>query len=229
MSTFGSKKIVCALCGKESEFNIIMSTNEFGSRDLDTRPAEMRRSTMSLWVQECPECGYISSNVSDKTSINREYLNSVAYKTCDSTDFKSGLAQRFYKKYMINLVDNDVKGAFWASLHAAWASDDASDFNNAKQCRKKSLALIEKMEDYADKNMLYAMKADLLRRSDQFDEVVKLYEVSCVEDEHLDQIIKFEVERAKANDNKCYTIEDTLFDRTTTEKKGFFKRLFKKK
>lgn len=37
----------CAVCGKESEQITLASTNTFGSPDLDLRPPEMKRSTMS--------------------------------------------------------------------------------------------------------------------------------------------------------------------------------------
>lgn len=214
MTTFAPKKCRCAVCGKEADFRVLMSTNTFGgSQDLDTRPPEMKRSTMHLWVQECPGCGYVSEEISDGTNITAEYLKSDEYKTCRGINFKSTLAQRFYKYYMINMIDENVEDAFYASLHSAWASDDEEDVENADRCRKHCLELSDEMvkQGYIDEDTISVMKSDFLRRSKQFDKVIEAYEKTAFEEEILNYIIKFEVERARAADDKCYTIEDTGF------------------
>ena len=82
MSTIGLMNKVCAVCGKESEYSVLNSTNTFGSPDLDLRPPEMRRSTMHIWIQECPFCGYISKDVTDETSVTKELLSSERYLKC---------------------------------------------------------------------------------------------------------------------------------------------------
>ena len=60
MTTLDEAKKKCAVCGKISAHFEVTSTNTFGAPDLDTRPPEMMRSTMDMWVQECPSCGYLS-------------------------------------------------------------------------------------------------------------------------------------------------------------------------
>src|ERR1044072_678127 len=57
----------CAQCGQESEHIVILSTNTFGTPDLDLRPARMKRDTMDCWVQECPHCRYVAQSLDDKT------------------------------------------------------------------------------------------------------------------------------------------------------------------
>ncbi len=69
MSTFREFKKKCTICGTESKFNIITSTNSFGSPDLDLRPPEMRRSTMWLWIQRCPCCNYVNYDVESISSV----------------------------------------------------------------------------------------------------------------------------------------------------------------
>lgn len=54
MTTLYEAKAQCAVCGTESEYTGIGSTNSFGSPDLDTRPLKMKRSTIVDWIQRCP-------------------------------------------------------------------------------------------------------------------------------------------------------------------------------
>ena len=83
MTTQNSVTIICTLCNKENEFTEIMSSNEFGSPDLDTRPPEMMRSTIFTWVQQCSRCGYCASNISinrpkaQDVIIGQEYKNQL--------------------------------------------------------------------------------------------------------------------------------------------------------
>jgi hypothetical protein len=48
--------VVCAVCGNKSVTDGLMSTNTIGPPDLDMRPAEMQRSTMGYWVDNCEKC-----------------------------------------------------------------------------------------------------------------------------------------------------------------------------
>ena len=127
MSTAARVTRKCSVCGKESEHRVLMSSNTFGGGpDLDTRPAEMMRSTMCYWVQECPHCGYISEDISDETSVGKEYLDSEEYIKCNNLKLPTDLANKFYKYYLLNIKDENPKDAFLAALHTAWICDDKS-------------------------------------------------------------------------------------------------------
>jgi hypothetical protein len=63
MTTYDRKVLRCYCCGKTSEHSILMSTNSFGSPDLDQRSAEMERDTIHTWLQECPFCGYVAFDI----------------------------------------------------------------------------------------------------------------------------------------------------------------------
>ena len=52
------------------------------------------------------------------------------------------------------------------------------------------------------------MKADILRRSGDYDKVIALYEGMHFEEPLLDQIRMFQIERAKAHDDGCYTVAE---------------------
>lgn len=200
----------CAVCGATNEYRGLASTNTFGGGpDLDLRPAEMQRSTMPVWIQECPECGYISEDVSDPTDVTQEWLQSEKYLTCDGISFVSDLAKQFYKYYLINMEDRNTEDAFFAVLHAAQACDDRNDTINAKRCRELAIPLAtELIEDHENKDNIQLMRADLMRRAGQFDQLIDIYASVQFDEEMLNQILKFEIEKAQNKDVSCYRVED---------------------
>lgn len=198
----------CAVCGKESEQITLASTNTFGSPDLDLRPPEMKRSTMCWWVQECPYCGYISENIDDETDVDIDFLQSAEYISCSGKAFASELAQKFYKYYLINLLDENEEDAFYAVLHASWACDDAEDIDNAVYCRKLAIVEIEKLIKETDNPTLLVQKADLFRRAGFFQLVINDYGNINFDEELLNQIIAFEIEKSVQEDMNCYTVAD---------------------
>lgn len=209
MSSINNSKFTCAVCGSKNEYGVIMSTNTFGgSMDLDTRPPGIKRSTMYLWVQECPNCGYVSAEVSDKTAVASDYLKTEEYMTCNGLDIKSDLAKKFYKHYMISMKTGKTKEAFYASLYAAWASDDTEDIETANICRKQCVELISEMKDTSMGQTFLVMKADLLRRMGSFDDVISEYDDMYIEDELLQKIIEFEVAKSKEKDLSVYKVDD---------------------
>lgn len=211
MSTFYNVEYTCAVCGETHEFRVIGSTNTFGGApDLDLRPPEMQRSTMSHWIQECPSCGYISSSVDEDTTINADFLKTPEYLSCDGINFESALAARFYKYYKISLHDSKPRDAFFAILHAAWACDDYQDDVNAAHCRKLSLPLLSELIDSAtdEKETLSLIQADIMRRAGLFDEVKRRFADTRYSQDLLNQILEFELSRADQHDVDCYTVSD---------------------
>ena len=96
MSKISIMERKCSVCGATNEFRVLLSTNTFGGGpDLDLRPAEMKRSTMPVWVQECPECGFISGDVTDLSTVTREWLQSEQYISADGIPFVSDLRNGF--------------------------------------------------------------------------------------------------------------------------------------
>ena len=211
MTTVFRADKTCAVCGKESRHMIIGSTNTFGgSPDLDTRPPEMARSTMSHWVETCPECGYTASDIERKMSLPAEYLESTEYRTCEGKEFISGLAEKFYRQYMIQRESGNTENSFYAILHCAWACDDSDDCKNADESRETAAQLADEMirSGHENKEALRVMRADLLRRSGHFDQVIREYEHAEYSEEILQRITAFEVQKARRQDTGCYTMHD---------------------
>ncbi len=200
----------CSVCGATNEFTVLSSTNQFGSPDLDLRPAPMQRDTMDYWYQECPNCGYISGEVSDPCSIDSEFLKSEEYLSCDGIDFKSDLAKKFYRYHKIKLMDQNDENAFNAVLYAAWACDDEKDDENAVLCRKKACQLVNNLlcGIQKDNSSFLLMKADLLRRSGSFEQLLTEYQDMKFDDKLPDQILSFELEKARQQDTACYRVSD---------------------
>lgn len=199
----------CSVCGKKVESYGLMSTNTWGSPDLDTRPPEMMRSTMNTWVQECPNCGYAAKSVKNELEIPRQYLESEEYRTCRGIEFKDELSRKFFKKHLISMKNEDKLTALYDIMHCAWACDDHQDEANAVTSRKIAIELVDELiENIEDKETLLLMKADFLRRNKEFEQLIEEYENITFSEDLLNRIIHFQIEKARKNDDACYTVED---------------------
>ena len=180
--------------------------------DLDTRPPEMRRSTMKYWVQECPMCGYVSGDLEEKTQIDRDFLSSKGYLDFENQEPLSDLAKRFMQKGRIAEKLGMLREGFFDYLCGAWASDDEGDEYWQKEARLLSLKVFDQISPDERDETLIVVKADLLRRSEQFERLLSEYSDIHFEDELLNRIIRFQIERAKQKDTATYTVENVSMD-----------------
>ena len=222
----------CAICGTSSERPVIISTNSFGGGpDLDGRPGPLARYTMIAWLAECPECGYVSSRVSDPPGkITKEWLKSEEYRRLGGMRFNIPgeyrlLAERFYRQGLCLLKNNNISGAFNAFLHAAWVCDDATIQEHglsglfhllngqikkykmdAAECRKAAIRLAGQVipKNKEEKNNLLLVKADMMRRAGMFDELAAEYGGLETGDPETDKILDFHLKKAKEKDTECY-------------------------
>lgn len=212
MTLINEIEMKCSVCAKTSRQPVLLSSNQMGYQDLDTRPSEMYRHTMETWVLECPHCGYVATSLDDDLIISSDYLKSEEYKTCGGIEFQSNLAEKFYKQYLIENEKFEDIHAFFGLMHCAWACDDAKDWQNSKLARQTAIRTVNKIIKSKEKDItdLIVMKADLLRRTCEFDQLIKEYENFKLEDELLDKIIRFQVEKAHEKDSSCYTLREVL-------------------
>ncbi len=169
------EKEKCAICGKTSEHNAILSTNIFGSADLDFRPPEMQRSTIDTWIQTCPSCGYCAPTISiclEKSS--EEVVRSDSYhQQLNNTEYPK-LANIFLCFSLIQESAGGYAKAGKACIHAAWSCDDVGSDAGAQKCRKKAVTLLQKAKENSQRFLKQAISeetlmVDLLRRSGQFE------------------------------------------------------------
>lgn len=217
----------CAICTETSPQSIMTSTSTLGYPDLDLRPAEMQRSSMFAWLQECPHCGYVAGDIEQsQVKVSLDFLKSDEYLTCEGHDFKSDLAKRFYRHHLISKANNIHDSEFFSLLHCAWVCDDNDD-DLAVGIRKLALKSIDKVDAKNDDEMdnLKIIKADLLRRSLQFDELVEEFKDVFFEDKIKNEIINFQLELAVKKDSACYSIEDVPTKVTVTLNGELHKKL----
>lgn len=210
MTTMDVEESKCSVCGKTSKQPVILSFNQLGYEDLDLRPPEMYRSTIDAWVRECPHCGYVAENLEDELTIDKDFLESEQYKTCDDIKFQSKLSEIFYKNYLIQTKKSEDVDSFFAILYCAWTCDDAHDEDNSRITRYIAINIADKIIESGkdiDNNYI-VIKADLLRRVCEFNQLIEEYENLTLGDELLEDIIKFQVKKAYEKDDKCYTMEE---------------------
>jgi len=214
MTTLYTTKKICVVCNNLSDQTGIGSTNALGSPDLDTRPPEMKRSTISHWVEKCPYCGYCNSSIEDTERGLEEIIYSSEYRTIVENKNYSELANSFLcRSYIYEYLWN-LPVSIWSQIHAAWAFDDAEDKQQAKVCRIKAFSLMEKLwnEDkllMEEKGGDYILAIDLLRRSEKFDEANDLIQKGLFAD--LDvfflKLLNAEKILVENKSDLCYTIE----------------------
>ena len=212
MSTIYDREFVCSVCGSAKEYLVIGSTNTMGSSDLDTRPAEMQRSTMQHWVQVCPNCGYAASAVSEPLACEREFLESDEYKLFPLSEPNSRLTKAFIWAARIDENSQKYASAFWDYLHAAWSADDDNDQYWSKQARLFALTQYDKLGKADRTDNLILIRADLLRKTEQFDRLLSEYKGVRFkagknnEDNILNKIIAFQLQKAKIRNTATFTV-----------------------
>ena len=210
MSTMDLVKRKCALCGGESSQMVLFSTNCFGSPDLDMRPAPMQRNTMDCWGEMCPHCGYVAHSISSAPTMPLDFFATEEYQNTDGIRFSSSLAKKFYRHHLIFKAEGNLFSAYLHLLYAAWACDDGFDYedwDNAKLCRLKMIALFDSLPEEKRNDINEQVRfADVLRRAGRFNKVIELYTKFNSDDKLLNKIIAFQLKLAREGDTSCYTV-----------------------
>ncbi|MDR0838257.1 MAG: hypothetical protein LBN99_01285 [Oscillospiraceae bacterium] len=175
---------------------------------MDTRPPEMKRSTMPYWVQVCPECGYASSEVSRELSCSKEFLQTDEYKSFSLPEPVSGLTKAFIQKARIESQSDKYSEAWYSYLCAAWAADDKGDSHWARQSRLLSLEQIGRIAKDEQNENLTLIRADLLRKTGQHQRLLNEYSETRLSEEFLNNILSFQLKKAREEDEATYTAAD---------------------
>lgn len=192
-----------------------MSTNAFGSPDLDLRPPEMERSTMNMWVQRCPHCGYCAPSIEEKIDGADDRINSKEYKGLLNSSHYPELARDFLCCSMLLENAAEYAKAGQVALRAAWSCDDHQVLEAAIKCRLKAFDLLSMARDQGESIIEEgeeALFADILRRSGRFEEALNYCRKGIVYPARkiLDPVLKFQIQLIIEQDTKCYTIADAV-------------------
>lgn len=207
----------CGLCGSEGEFDVVMSTNTFGSPDLDTRPPEMQRSTIFAWVQRCPACGYCASDVSAARPRASSVVAGKEYKQqLDNPEYPE-LANSFVCSGILDRESEDYAAATWAFIGAAWVCDDADHPEQAVKCRQDAADMLVRAEGSdqqitGQEGASTAILVDLLRRAGRMEEARKAIEKRRfgITEEVITRILDYQAALIEKGDTSCYTIAQAL-------------------
>ena len=215
MTTLYKEKTRCSVCGAESGYDVIGSTNAFGSPDLDSRPPEMKRSTIFAWVQRCPECGYCASNVSKSRPGSGVVVKGKEYKGQLNDPEYPELANSFLCEAIVEQKAKDYAAATWALIHAAWVCDDSDRLAQAKVCRTKAAKMLLIAEEHGQKvakqeGASTALLAELLRRAGRSEDAQKLIAErrGGITEDIIAQVLDFETTLLDKNDVSCHTIAE---------------------
>lgn len=206
---------ICSVCGAVSNQTRLASTNAFGSPDLDLRPPQMKRSTMWAWLEECPECGYVASSLSNACPVPRSFLQSEAYQSCEGLTFRSRLAPRFYRAHMLQSRAGALHSAMRHALETAWLCDDSDETDNAIRCRNLAADCLQILRQLSpDDETLMVRQLDVLRRAGRFEDALAAYEQLDLENvsELIRKLAAFEAKKAQQRDLNCYTVAKAVDD-----------------
>ena len=216
MTTVFPKEVVCAVCGNEQTVQVMGSTNSFGSMDLDTRPPEMRRSTMGLWLQTCASCGFVAADLEKKSPSDELAVATAGYRAESGNQSRQPLANQFVCRSMLDEAAGDLVSAGWQRLHAAWVCDDRQQDAEARLLRLAAIQLFERsralgkpaMEKMAGGDQL--LLCDLARRAGEFPRALEY----CVAGMALEletfirQLLELEQTLCMARDSACHNVSE---------------------
>jgi len=210
MTSFLEDSVRCYCCAKPSQQSILLSSNEFGSRDLDQRPAEVMRSTMVSWLQECPNCGYVAAALPEGDERDRLFVRTHNYIALCEVPQVSRLSSRFLRRVAIDAARDDFGQAFSNTLCAAWDADDHDLDDVARSLRKTASGyLAGRSVESID---LQLRLLDVLRRAADWAGAAALawQMMSQRLDRPCAAIVRFQLGRINSNDDRCYTVSDAL-------------------
>lgn len=180
MTTILEEEVTCTVCGAKQTVQKLGSTNSFGAMDLDTRPPEMRRSTMDHWLHECDECGYVASDLGDAAEAGTMTSVWHAYLAELHSPQRPRLANRFVCRSLLDEAAGDSAAAGWRRLNAAWACDDAEQAEEARVQRRAALELFQRARAAGQRAMKSVaggdelLLADIARRAGEFEQAAAL-------------------------------------------------------
>jgi len=217
MTTIHEQSVACGVCGHAQTVTELGSTNAFGAMDLDTRPPEMQRSTMDMWVFECAQCGYVSADLGRAHATSAHCVSTTRYREELGNATRDRLATRFVCASLIDEAADDLVAAGWRRVHAAWACDDAGEQDDASRQRLAALALFERATAAGHRAMpdppggSELLCADLARRAGEFERAGQFCAAGLAQpgvEPFVTRLLQFETALTNARDVACHTVAE---------------------
>jgi hypothetical protein len=217
MTIYSARRVTCSVCGTAAEQRVLMSTNASGSPDLDMRPPGMERSTLQSWLQECPNCGFVSGDVGEDEEGTRAIVASEGFKQLGDAAPSSRFVGRCLKR---SFIDERLGRTAEAALHllwAAWAADDANA-QAAVEYRSRAADLFLAAAAVWPTGSIESVTIrtrtiDILRRAERWEEAASLADALLVTrdlDPTIRSVVAFERQLIQARDHAAYTLKEAL-------------------
>lgn len=211
ITTISSKNQICGVCGAISEQTAIVSTNAFGSPDLDLRLPEMQRSTMPSWVQTCSQCGFCASDIGKTMQGSRDQITQPAYQNQLRNPAFLELANRFLWWGLVAEAERAWTDAANASRFTAWVCDDAELAEAVDACRRLAINRMRVARPHqapvTDGTVGDSvLRVDLLRRSGQSAGAAKAapQAIQEISNRWVCKIVDFELSLVRAQDTAVH-------------------------
>lgn len=218
MTNYGRVKRKCHKCKKSCSVVCLVSTNAFGSSDLDCRPPPMRRNTMDAWIERCEHCGYCAPNIENENGITLEFIESNEYQQILHNDKLPQLCISFLCWARCAEELHQYGEATMAYVNAAWVCDDHFSPNSEESIeqRQKAIDSLEK----AHKNDQKAISEpkndellllDLYRRTGQFDLCIQSARENfdLNEKDIYEEIAAYQIKLSENNDRNVHKVSET--------------------
>ena len=183
MSPAGSTPPACAVCGTSCKPPFRAPSAEYAP-DLDGRPGEPARSTLSRWIALCPGCGAAAPDLAALSPDAAAIVRSEIYQA---------EPDRFLR--WSRLAADPAE----ALLQAAWRREDKNE--DATDLRRRAA-------DAWQGNPL--RRLDILRRAGEFEAAAALADSMAGLDEDQGRILAFQQDRIAAADASRYAISSAL-------------------
>lgn len=185
----------CAVCGGAARPKFRVPQPEMAP-DLDLRPGEPARSTLSEWVRTCRGCGACAPDLTALPANTAEVIQTAAYRDCEG----SPATLPFRRWAMLAPDPAEIL------LQAAWSADDCGLDEEAAELRRRAAALWP-----ASPNPEQACRlVDVLRRAGEFDRAKRAIEAVSARDESIAAILSFQRARIAAGDRGRYLMSAAL-------------------
>ncbi|MGD9738731.1 MAG: hypothetical protein AB7O56_10735 [Bauldia sp.] len=211
MTTINPISVTCAVCGTTSEQQRLANVESYGWPDLDLRPPEMRRSTMPVWLQDCPSCGFVAPDLAKASDADKAALDAPAWRELVAARDGAPLANRFERRALIEGATAQAGLAAYRFLCAAWDADDRDDADSASAYRSQAAAsfieALDEMPDAKEATDWTIQLVDVLRRIGRFDEA-EAYCDRLIGNAlpKVDAIARFQIRMILEGDSARYTM-----------------------
>lgn len=195
-----------------------MSSNSWGSPDLDQRPPGMCRATVADWLQECPFCGYVAPSIDKGDAKARSFLDTLEFRAACLDPLADPASRRFLVRAAQDAYYGDRRSAFLNTLRAAWVADDyKARSSEALTLRLRAAAHLEGRPIKSIDTRLLLL--DVLRRAQRWEAAEGLASELAAEDlgHPFADIVTFHRGKIEARDSGRFTIARALAQDETEE------------